>query len=219
VSDDFKQEMKHNIAVLGRNLNLQPPDAALFVNGLFYDADTLDMATLLETLRSESRVLDGLHKIGMQGQTVNPLLALELSASAKEFAIDIRDSSILWINDLETDVQYKRWPSSLMDLLRPTFPGMMRNLRKNLYNLVLIVDPIKPAAREVIKLAESFVVHLAPLRLGFVLDTRPVSTLKNTGAAKDYRAINCAFNYVHQKEDATKALGFLTDVSTIIFVC
>jgi UDP-glucose:glycoprotein glucosyltransferase len=101
VSDDFKVEMKHNIALLGRTLNLQPPDAALFVNGLFYDADTLDMPSLLETLRLESRVLDGLHKIGLQGQTVNPLLALELSTSSKDFAIDIRDSSILWINDLE----------------------------------------------------------------------------------------------------------------------
>jgi UDP-glucose:glycoprotein glucosyltransferase len=108
VSDDFKSEMKHNIAVLGRTLNLQPPDAALFVNGLFYDADTLDMPSLMETLRSESRVLDGLHKIGLQGQTVNPLLALELSSSSKDFAIDIRDSSILWINDLENGEFFER---------------------------------------------------------------------------------------------------------------
>jgi UDP-glucose:glycoprotein glucosyltransferase len=100
-----------------------------------------------------------------------------------------------------------------MDLLRPTFPGMMRNIRKNLYNLVLLVDPIKPTARDIIKLAESFVVHLAPLRLGLVLDTRPVLHSRDKSVAKDYRAINCAFNYVHQKSSLPQALSFMTDVS------
>lgn len=137
VSESFKKEMKHNMEILGKNLNLQPPDAALFLNGLFFDADTLDVANLIETLRSESLVLEGLNKIGLGGNTVAPLLALDLStSSAKEFAIDIRDSAIVWVNDIETDAQYKRWPGSVLDLLRPTFPGMMRNIRKNLFNLV-----------------------------------------------------------------------------------
>lgn len=139
VAEDFKEEMKHNTEVFARSLNLQPPDAALFLNGLFFDADTLDIFSLLESLRSESRVLEGLHKIGLSGKQSEPLLALDLSASsAKEFAIDIRDSAITWINDIENDAQYKRWPSSVLDLLRPTFPGMMRNVRKNMLNLVSI---------------------------------------------------------------------------------
>lgn len=136
-------------------------------------------------------------------------MALDLSTSgSKEFAIDIRDSAVIWINDLENDNQYRRWPSSLMDLLRPTFPGMMRNVRKNLFNLVLLIDPIKPDARDLIKLAESFVVHNAPIRLGLVFDSR------NTGTQEaDYRAILCAFNYYTQNSSTREALGFLTDVS------
>ena len=31
VSEEFRKEMKHNIDILGQQLNLQPPDAALFV--------------------------------------------------------------------------------------------------------------------------------------------------------------------------------------------
>lgn len=139
VTDEFKNEMKHNIELFGRNLNLQPPDAALFLNGLFFDAETLDIFTLLETMRSESRVLDGLHKLGFNGQVSEPLLGLDLStSSSQDFAIDIRDSAIIWINDIENDVQYRRWPSSVLDLLRPTFPGMMRNVRKNIFNLVRV---------------------------------------------------------------------------------
>lgn len=63
VSDDFKMEMKHNTEVLGKELNFQPPDSALYVNGLYFDAETIDVGTLVETLRGELRVLSGLHKL------------------------------------------------------------------------------------------------------------------------------------------------------------
>ncbi|XP_063697044.1 UDP-glucose:glycoprotein glucosyltransferase [Culicoides brevitarsis] len=208
VTEELKNEMKHNIEVFGRNLNLQPPDAALFVNGLFFDAETLDIFTLLDTLRSESRVLDGLFKLGFKGKSSEPLLALDLSSSAsKDFAIDIRDSAISWINDLEKDNQYRRWPSSVLDLLRPTFPGMMRNVRKNLFNLIIVFDPLTTECRDLLKLAESFVVHTAPVRLGLVL-----AATENNIENEVYRSIICAFNYVSQQKSMREALEFLTSI-------
>lgn len=212
VADDFRKEMAHNIDVIGKFLNLQPPDAALFVNGLFFDTDTLDVGALIETLRTELRVLDGLHRLGIEGSVAGSLLALDLSgAGAKDFAIDIRDSAIVWVNDLENDAEYKRWPASVMDLMRPTFPGMLRNVRKNLFNLVLLVDPVLPESRAIVKLVESFVIHTAPVRIGLVFDSRSVTE----ESQKDYTSLLCAFNYVTQKKNAKAALGFLTDVSII----
>lgn len=41
-----------------------------------------------------------------------------------------------WINNLEVDSRYNSWPSSLQELLRPTFPGVIRQIRKNLHNMV-----------------------------------------------------------------------------------
>lgn len=147
--------------------------------------------------------------LDVKGSIASDLLALDLSSSgAKEFAIDIRDSSIIWINDLENDAQYRRWPASVMDLLRPTFPGMLRNIRKNLFNLVLIVDPIAPNVRGIIKLAESFVVHSAPVHLGIVFDTSKGVDDRNAL----YRSMNCAFNYLAQTKTPRDALGYLTDV-------
>lgn len=66
------------------------------------------------------------------------LLALGSSGNMEkqEFAMDIRDSAIIWVNDIEQDSAYGRWSSSLTELLRPTFPGMLRNIRRNFYNLV-----------------------------------------------------------------------------------
>lgn len=137
VSEDIRKEIKHNVNVFGRSLNLQPPDAALFVNGLFTDSDTLELSTLLDSLKSEARVLQSLYENGITGRAASSLLALDLSAAGgKEFAIDIRDTAIMWVNDIEADSQYRRWPSSVMDLLRPTFPGMLRNIKKNVFNLV-----------------------------------------------------------------------------------
>lgn len=95
-----------------------------------------------------------------------------------------------------------------MDLLRPSFPGMLRNVRKNLFNLVLLVDPITPDSRGLIKLAESFVIHLAPVRLGLVFDSRSAAADQE----EDYRSVLCAFNYVTQQKSGRDALGFLTDV-------
>ncbi len=86
VSDDFRKEMKHNVDVLGRTLNLQPPDAALFVNGLFFDAETLEIGALHETLRSELRVLNGLYNLSKDLGTkcANPTINLFSLQTLKE---------------------------------------------------------------------------------------------------------------------------------------
>lgn len=69
---------------------------------------------------------------------MSKLLSLDFSnnVEVQDFAIDIRDSAIIWLNDIENDREYSRWSSSLMELLKPTFPGMIRHVRRNLYNLV-----------------------------------------------------------------------------------
>lgn len=73
---------------------------------------------------------------------INKLMSLELGESYtwEEYGLDIRDTSITWFNDLESDERYRRWPSSYMELLRPTYPGMLRNLRRNIYNYVSFIN-------------------------------------------------------------------------------
>lgn len=74
----------------------------------------------------------------MSKNLINNLMSLELGESYtwEEYGFDIRDSAITWLNDLETDERYRRWSTSYMELLRPTYPGMLRNLRRNIYNYV-----------------------------------------------------------------------------------
>ena len=63
---------------------------------------------------------------------------------------------------------YSGWPEGVMEMLRPTFPGMMRSVRKNFFNLVTICDPSKAKCRPLIKMLESFYLHRAPTRIGII---------------------------------------------------
>ncbi|KAJ4438070.1 hypothetical protein ANN_14009 [Periplaneta americana] len=219
VKDELKQEIKRNQEMFSSSLNLQPTDTALFVNGMFFDLDVVDVISLLEVVRQELRVMEGLHKIGISDSHMSSLLALDFSSgsgssSSPEYAIDIRDSAVMWVNDIEHDKQYRRWSDSLMELLRPTFPGMLRSVRRNLYNLVILANPAKKEARPLLKLAESFYVHTAPLRIGLVFavnSDQSVSGKMDAGVAM----LN-AFNYVSDVKDAYHGLAFITDVYATI---
>lgn len=151
--------------------------------------------------------------IEIEGPVASDLLALDLSQPESiEFGVDIRDSAIVWINNIETDSKYRTWPGTVYDLLRPSFPGMVRSIRKNLFHLVLIVDPVKPEGRDIVKMVESFVVHSAPIRVGIVFDTRNA----DEKSEQIYRSLICAWNYLTQNKRPQDALSFLTDVSFIL---
>lgn len=184
MSADLKKEVKKNQDAFLSSLSLQPADSALFLNGLFFDVDSIDAGALLESARSELRTMEGLYGIGIfifnfksmgcftiffvgvKQHQMSSLLALDFASSSSpsassnvnsagggggstEYALDIRDSAVQWVNDIENDKQYKRWSSSLMELLRPTFPGMLRSVRKNIYNLVR--GCLKVASSQIIK--------------------------------------------------------------------
>jgi len=78
--------MRHN----GDFLSIQPTDAALFINGLHFDMDYVDIFTLLDTIKSEANVLNGLGKIGLSDEQARKVVALDFSGSKQTYGIDIR---------------------------------------------------------------------------------------------------------------------------------
>ena len=68
------------------------------------------------------------------------MLTLDFTEKSSEYAVDIRDSSVMYINDIENDPQYARWPQGIMEILRPMFPGMLPHVRKNLFHMVSIIS-------------------------------------------------------------------------------
>ncbi|XP_029039597.1 UDP-glucose:glycoprotein glucosyltransferase [Osmia bicornis bicornis] len=216
VNSEMKKEMKLNQAIFSTSLNIQPTDTALFINGLFFDLEAVDVLSLLESLRSELRVMESLRKIGFTNKKMSKLLALDLSTNMdkQDFAMDIRDSAIIWVNDIEQDSAYSRWSPSLTELLRPTFPGMLRNIRRNLYNLVLMVDPLSRESTPLITLAQSLYLHSAPLRVGFVFVTNYDTSI--TGLTDASVAANNAYHYFAETKGSEHALQFLIDLGNYI---
>ena len=64
VKPERKKEIQKNQDKILMALNLPPTDTALFLNGMFFDLDVVDIFSILETVRQEIRIMEGLYKIG-----------------------------------------------------------------------------------------------------------------------------------------------------------
>ncbi|XP_021577394.2 UDP-glucose:glycoprotein glucosyltransferase 1 isoform X2 [Ictidomys tridecemlineatus] len=210
VNSELRTEVEENQKYFKGTLGLQPGDSALFINGLHIDLDTQDIFSLFDVLRNEARVMEGLHRLGIEGIALHNILKLNIQPSEADYAVDIRSSAISWVNNLEADSRYNSWPSSLQELLRPTFPGVIRQIRKNLHNMVIIVDPAHESTAELINTAEMFLSNHIPLRIGFVFvvnDSEDVDGMQDAGVA-----VLRAYNYVVQEVDDYHAFQTLTHI-------
>ncbi|XP_077622857.1 UDP-glucose:glycoprotein glucosyltransferase 1 isoform X2 [Crocuta crocuta] len=210
VSSELRTEVEENQKYFKGTLGLQPGDSALFINGLHIDLDTQDIFSLFDVLRNEARVMEGLHRLGIEGLSLHNVLKLNIQPSEADYAVDIRSPAISWINNLEVDSRYNSWPSSLQELLRPTFPGVIRQIRKNLHNMVFIVDPAHETTAEVINTAEMFLSNHIPLRIGLIFvvnDSEDVDGMQDAGVA-----ILRAYNYVAQEVDDYHAFQTLIHI-------
>jgi UDP-glucose:glycoprotein glucosyltransferase len=175
--------------------------------------DSLDIFSLTSILKKEAKLLESFSQLGLSTAQIKDLIGLDASSaktSSSDFGIDIRDSAILWLNDLETDSKYSYWAKDLQEILRPTYPGMMRPIARNFYNLVFIIDPAKDECKRLISTAESFYLNDIPIRIGFVFVT---NDQKETDGFKEANvALFRAYNYIVQSQGRDKALSFITDV-------
>uniref|UniRef100_A0A669CH43 UDP-glucose ceramide glucosyltransferase-like 1 n=1 Tax=Oreochromis niloticus TaxID=8128 RepID=A0A669CH43_ORENI len=153
---------------LSETIGVHPGDGELFINGLHIDLDIHNPFSIWDILKSEAKVLEGLHNLGIKGEHQDKLLRLPVNAVDDSYALDIRHPAIMWINDIENDLMYRSWPTGVQELLRATFPGVIRQIRRNFFNLVLFLDPLQEESGELVKLAELFYKHKIPLRIGFV---------------------------------------------------
>ncbi|VDQ14750.1 unnamed protein product [Trichobilharzia regenti] len=82
-----------------------------------------------------------------------------------QFVLDLSNSPISYINNLESDSAYAHWSASLHTLFTLDFSGGIRRIRKNLYNVILVIDPASSESREMLRLTESFLLHMTAIRL------------------------------------------------------
>ncbi|XP_010279853.1 PREDICTED: UDP-glucose:glycoprotein glucosyltransferase 2-like [Phaethon lepturus] len=164
VDKKMRIEIEENQKHFHEKLGIQPGEARLFLNGLHIDLDFHDPFSILETLKLEGKVMHGLHELGIKEEILSKFMRLHIHPTDNSYALDIRHSSIIWVNNIEQDHSYSTWPASYQELLKPSFPGVIQQIRRNLYNLVLFVDPVQEDTGAYMKLAELFYHHNVPLR-------------------------------------------------------
>ncbi|KAF6779417.1 hypothetical protein AHF37_03007 [Paragonimus kellicotti] len=184
VDPAIRDEILANHELLS-SMGIQPGQSALFINGLLL-SPTVDIFALLDLLRREYKTLSRLHNLGVSNDLLTELLIVggsseQTTSNSNEplipglkhslsgrFVLDLSNSPILFVNNLEMDPAYAYWSDSLHSLFVPDFSGGIRRLRKNLYNVILVVDPASSDCWEIFRLVESFLLHKTAVRFGFL---------------------------------------------------
>ncbi|XP_029112677.1 UDP-glucose:glycoprotein glucosyltransferase 2 isoform X2 [Scleropages formosus] len=210
VNHEMRKEIEGNQKVLSETLGIHPGEAGLFINGLHIDLDVHTPFSILDTIKGEGKILEGLHNLGIKGEEQAKFLRLPVHPIEESYALDIRNPAIMWVNDIEMDHMYRSWPSSSQELLRTTFPGVIRQIRRNFFNLVLFLDPCHEDSGELVKLAELFYSHTIPLRIGFVfvvnMDDRVDGTIDaGVGFVR-------VLNYVTEEYDFAQAFASMVSI-------
>nr|XP_057938366.1 UDP-glucose:glycoprotein glucosyltransferase 2 isoform X2 [Doryrhamphus excisus] len=204
VKNEMRKEIEENQKHLSEAIGVHPGDGELFINGLHIDLDVHNPFSILEILRGEARVLEGLHNLGVNGEHQSRLLKSPVNHVTDSYALDIRHPAIMWMNDIENDPMYSSWPAAVQELLRTAFPGVIRQIRRNLFNLVLFLDPEEEKSVELVKLAHLFYKHKIPLRIGYVFVVNrddEIDGFSDAGVGF-YRLLN----YIADEYDLSQAL-------------
>jgi UDP-glucose:glycoprotein glucosyltransferase len=173
ISEEFLKEHHEN-----RDIVLTPGFNALWINGVQIMGRDVDAYTLLEHLRRERKMINGVRELGLSGVQAVELLSHEaITASQVDQEpqrYDWRDGHeggniIMWLNDIEKDKRYADWPSHTSAYLQRTYPGQLPNVRRDLHNLVIPIDFSDRA--DVLLVTEglqSYVKRMIPIRFGLV---------------------------------------------------
>ncbi|CEF63031.1 UDP-glucose:glycoprotein glucosyltransferase 1 [Strongyloides ratti] len=205
VDPKLRKEVQENQERLNDEFEISPGENSIFINGINIDADSLDIYSLLDTLKQEETLANSFYEMGFRREYLSLLFSLDFSESKESFAVDFREAFPEYINNLDKDPEYKRMGNSVKLMLQPYFPGMIRPIARNFFNLIFVVDPGKVDQIVLLKIAHSFYSHQIPLRIGIIFD---VSNEDDVNGMNDIGvAVVNFYNYAKSEKNAAKALN------------
>uniref|UniRef100_F1KR85 UDP-glucose:glycoprotein glucosyltransferase 1 n=1 Tax=Ascaris suum TaxID=6253 RepID=F1KR85_ASCSU len=210
VKKEFRTEVQANQELTLAELGIAEGDSALLINGISVDVDPLDVFGVLELLKQEVKLADGFYKLGFKKEYITILLNIEQTDDRSSYALDFRNAFPEYLNNLDTNAQYRQWGNSVKLMLQPYFPGMIRPIARNLFTLIFIVDPSQKETKNLLKFAYSFYTHEIPIRLGVVFvvnDDKSLSGFEDASVAM----LNY-YNFVKIDQNVPKAIHALVKV-------
>ncbi|GAA5969938.1 hypothetical protein JCM3765_000374 [Sporobolomyces pararoseus] len=159
-----------------------------FLNGVALTEAQVDPFALIRLMRKERKYVTEIQGLGgnMTSKSAREILitggtkqaaASEKGMMPNEALGELFDATdrqeggevIVWWNDLEKDKRYRSWPSAVRDLLRPTYPGSMNLVARNLNNVVFVLDLSQPSSLVLVaQNLKQFITRGIPVRFGLV---------------------------------------------------
>lgn len=173
VSAQFQAEHEANRQVLA-----QEGSNILWMNGLQLIDRQIQPFGLVDMLRRERKLINGVLELGLTGEQAVSLLGHNEVAQAQAsddepLRFDWRDKHeegkvIIWLNNIVKDKRYATWSPSLWSLLQQ-FGYSLPQIRKDIFNLVVPVDFTKPEDVQLVtEQVLTLMKRLIPIRFGLV---------------------------------------------------
>ena len=221
VPDSFRETLK-------RTSNRQGGEGreSGLLNGRSLDLSTASPFSLYSMIQEELALHDTMEMMDVPLESIPSLLRVPISSKMRHpYRLALLPSfSLPWLNDLSSDRAYSRWPTSLYELYKPTYPDQMRFIAQNLINVVFAVEPLSQEALNVYPVVDMFLGGSAPLRMAFLFDRSNVTNEK-LGSAREYRLLSdieepledlviSSFKYLTDIFSYRKAASFLALLAT-----
>ncbi|CAH8508811.1 unnamed protein product [Heterobilharzia americana] len=240
VNPNIRKESGTNQYILSGTFGIQPGQSLLLLNGILL-SPSVDIFALLDVVRHEAKMMAQLHDLGIPGPNVSQLitnygLSSESASTSNEggipgsrhsvsgqIVLDLSSAPIVYINNLESDSAYAHWSSSFHTLFTLDFSGGIRRIRKNLHNVILVLDPASSESREMLKLTESFLLHMTAIRFGILWSVNPKVNSTGLILTRIFTYISSSITRSHESPfpvsidglgspGAMAALSFLTEI-------
>ncbi|CAE7169569.1 unnamed protein product [Rhizoctonia solani] len=152
----------------------------VWLNGVALPEADMNPFSLLRLLRREHQTVSSLMRANLTSEQAihvltNPAIGKASATSGPTDGVfDASDreeggGAIVWLNDIEKDQRYARWPTSLTVLLRPLYPGQFPTVRRNYLNVIAALDLSRTSSISFIaQLANNLINRMLPIRFGYV---------------------------------------------------
>lgn len=203
----------------------------LYLNGQQVDLSgaSFNVFDVFAKLTSENTHLRALSFLPVSAGVKSKLVDLAISVNAPNpnklpdiHRIDVSLGSkrvLSFINNLEKDAMYRRWPTSVRQLLMPAWS--LHSVAKNMYTVIAIVDPLSESGASLLLEVRDLHQQQFPIRFGIVLSPGKVP---RTAAATDRTALSEAswatrthivelFAFAREYMSSSAAMDFLMSLS------
>jgi len=212
VTSEFEAEHLANREVLvPAGLNV------VWMNGVQLVDRQIQPFGLVDLLRRERKLINGVLDLGLTGEQAISLLGHNEIAQAKsseeeprrfDWRDDIEDGEvIIWLNNIVKDKRYQDWPPSIWGLLQH-FGGGLPQVRKDIFNLIVPVDFTNlEDVKVVVEQLLSFMKRLVPIRFGLVPLTPTGESIEQAKVIYhllDTYGLATAVSYLQESAEAEK---------------